>query len=105
MPTVNNLKITFLLTLLLPFAVSASVVNVDFNAPIIDGPDLGPPTGTHVGADGALSTTGTVWNGVEYNSGGQSNLVNEFDITTTVNLTILGDAAPDIQLDSLNDLQ
>ena len=105
MPIVTTLKKTFLLALLLSFGVSASVVNVDFNAPIIDGPDPGPPTGTHVGADGALSTTGTVWNGVEYNVGSQSNLVDEFGTTTSVDLSILGNAAPGNQLESLNDLQ
>jgi hypothetical protein len=105
MSIVNIQRKTFLLALLLSFGASASVVNVDFNAPIIDGPDPGPPTGTHAGSDGALSTTGTIWNGVEYNSGGQSNLVDEFGTTTAVNLTILGDAGSVIELGSLNDLQ
>ena len=105
MSVMNTLRRTFLLALLLPFGAGASIINVDFNAPIIDAQPPLPPQGTHVGADGVLSTTGTFWNGVDYDSGAQTGLLDEFSNTTLVDLTILGDAASAVELESLNDLQ
>jgi len=107
MSTASILRKIFLLAILLPFWASAAVINVDFNAPIpTEVQPPWPPQGIHVGDDGALSTNGTVWNGVDYDSGGQLSLVNEFGHTTLVDLAIQGDPAGfALELDSLNDLQ
>jgi len=63
----------------LPTTVPAEVVNLDFGS---------PGDAVHTGSDGALSTDGTVWNGVPYN-GNVSDLVDEHGTATALGVTIL----------------
>jgi len=88
-----------LVTALLLFAspASAGLVNVDLN---------GPGGATHSGSDGALSTGGTIWNGVPYNVDAPS-LVDDSGATTSLSLVYIRTRtlSPFLDFASMNNLQ
>ena len=75
----------------------AGLVNVDVN---------GPGGATHAGANGALSTTGTRWNGVAYNVDAPG-LLDEFGASTSISLVYLRTKplGPFMDFAALNNLQ
>ena len=77
--------------------VSAGLVNVDIN---------GPGGATHAGPDGALSTTGTRWNGVVYNVDTPA-LLDEFGVGTPFSLVYIRSKplGPFLDFAALNNLQ